>query len=253
MKRPALIMDGKLPNPGFEFRIRWGDGRRFEYGIELDYNTWTPVAPPKKSRQPAWTRLSHKQCAHCPLRGPERCPAAVPLVPVVEAIRKERSGAPATTEIRSLDGRRRYRLRGGLSEVFGPLVKLLLTTSGCPILDRLRPAIRLGAPLATPDQLTRAILAGGLLGEFARTGGSTTEPAFKAALRVLIDDADAAVAGLLERVRSLNPKDAVVNALLGLHAALSTARMALDHGLAAAFPDCAPGAPPASRGKRAGD
>lgn len=227
---PSRIVDGNLPNPGFAFLIRWGDGKRFDYEIELDMATWAPVAPPKKSRLPEWTRLTHEQCAHCPLRGVERCPAAVSLAPLVRAIKRESSGTPATAEIRSADGRRGFRFCGGLSENFGLLVKLLLATCGCPVLGRLRPAIRLCAPLMSPDQLPRAVLAGGLLGELARAEGWATGPAAKEALRALIDDADAAVAGLLRRVRSLSPRDAVINSLLGLHAMLSVARMMLARG-----------------------
>lgn len=138
---------------GIHYRFSLPEGQLQEFQIRLRRDTLALV-PQERSDFPAWTRLTHQQCSNCPLR-PEthpRCPVAANLVDVVEAFKDLRSyeetGVEITTELRTF--RKRVPLQDGLSALVG----IYMVTSGCPILDKLRPLVHTHTPFGSLEETT---------------------------------------------------------------------------------------------------
>jgi hypothetical protein len=132
----------------FRYRFRLRDGAERRFTVTLDRTTLSLVAPPR-SALPDWTRLGHHQCDHCPLKeaGSPRCPAAVSLLEVVELFGSAVSFEPVDVTIDS--EARQYAKRTSLQEAVSSLTGLLMVTSGCPIMGRLKPLVRFHLPFAT--------------------------------------------------------------------------------------------------------
>lgn len=138
---------------GIHYRFSLPEGQLQEFQIRLRRDTLALV-PQERNDFPAWTRLTHQQCSNCPLR-PEthpRCPVAANLVDVVEVFKDLRSyeetGVEITTELRTF--RKRVPLQDGLSALVG----IYMVTSGCPILDKLRPLVHTHTPFGSLEETT---------------------------------------------------------------------------------------------------
>ncbi len=111
-------------------------------------------AVPLASRTPPpdWTRLEYKQCPNCPLPAAPgaRCPPAVDLAPTIDAFAKIISYAEArvTVEMEERTVSRECQVQQALSS----LVALMMATSGCPVLGRMRGLARTHLPFATMEE-----------------------------------------------------------------------------------------------------
>src|SRR5262249_12216338 len=101
---------------------------------------------------PDWTRLEFKQCPNCPLKPKDspRCPVAVSLVEVVEFFKDHPSTDIVETTI--ITAEREYHGTKSLQKALSSLMGLHMATSGCPILDRLRPMALTHTPFSTPQE-----------------------------------------------------------------------------------------------------
>ncbi|WP_148862970.1 DUF6901 family protein [Marinobacter fonticola] len=135
----------------YTFVLANSDSRMFR--VSLDSRPNEPVL-----ERPEWTRLAHCQCSNCPLKKDrvEYCPAAVDILPVVEAFRDENAYQKVTVNVE--DERRRYEKETTLEESLRSLLGLIMATSRCPILGELRPMAIHHMPFANAEEfITRSV------------------------------------------------------------------------------------------------
>jgi hypothetical protein len=137
-----------------EYRIILDEEHEFSYRIQLDraYDRSLAVAAP------AWTRLEHQQCSNCPLSRNDysHCPAAVDLHKVIEDFQ----GLPAFTRamvwVRTPE--REYHKLVSLEEGLRSLLGVIMATSACPALSRLKPMAQQHLPFASNQEfILRAV------------------------------------------------------------------------------------------------
>jgi hypothetical protein len=128
-----------------QYEFRFEDGRRIRFRV-----TDQPRVP--ETSLPAWTRLEHCQCSNCPLTTEQAsyCPAAVEILPVVEAFRAE--DAYQKVGVRVADERRQYGKQTTLEEALRALLGLKMATSGCPVLGELKSMAVHHLPFASSDE-----------------------------------------------------------------------------------------------------
>ncbi|MEX1056375.1 MAG: hypothetical protein WED11_01485, partial [Natronospirillum sp.] len=106
----------------------------------------------RASQPAAWTSLDDNQCTNCPLskNDHERCPAAVDIQRVVEDF----SALPALrkTQVTVVTPTREYFKHTSLEEGLRSLMGLLMATSACPILSKLKPMAFTHLPFASQDE-----------------------------------------------------------------------------------------------------
>lgn len=124
-----------------------------EFRIELDAETLALVVKPR-SEYPEWTQLGNQQCTNCPLTPEEhpRCPVAANLVEVVDHFKEAVSYELTETEV--LTPNRTYKKRAPLQDSLSALVGIYMATSGCPILDKLRPMVQMHLPFSSLEETT---------------------------------------------------------------------------------------------------
>lgn len=127
------------------YRFRFDDGRSVEFRV-------TDRPAEVKGKLPAWTRLDYCQCANCPLKAAEspECPAAVEILPVVNAFEAEDAYQKVNVEV--TDERRTYLKATTLEEALRSLLGLKMATSGCPVLSELKPMAIHHLPFASTDE-----------------------------------------------------------------------------------------------------
>lgn len=130
-----------------DYSFRFEDGRNIVFRV-----TGEPELRPPEQTPPAWVRLQHCQCSNCPL-GPvntPNCPAAVGILPVVEAFQAE--DAYQKVDVTVTDERRSYFKQTTLEEALRSLLGLKMANSGCPVLSELKPMALHHLPFANSDE-----------------------------------------------------------------------------------------------------
>ena len=131
-----------------EYRITLDDNHEFNYQVDLERQ----YDPAHITDAPRWTRLDHEQCTNCPLNKDINtyCPAAVDLHPVIEAFR----GLPAfkKAKVRVITAEREYLKEVSVEAALRSLLGVLMATSACPMLCRLRPMAQQHLPFASNQE-----------------------------------------------------------------------------------------------------
>jgi hypothetical protein len=197
----------------YTYRFTLTDGAVEELTIHLDHETLGIVLGPREAL-PEWTRLGFHKCPNCPLDEAThaRCPAAVGLVDVIDLFRERVSFE--TVEMSITSPTREYRTRAPLQKGISALMGLIMASSGCPILGKLRPMVETHLPFMTPAEATYRILSMYLLGQFfvARDG---REPDWKLErIGEFFADVRQVNQSFAARLREVQIGDANLNALV---------------------------------------
>lgn len=133
------------------YTFRLADGRSFQFPVDRNR-----VFSQDRDREPHadWTRLDFHQCSNCPLSRDDyrHCPAAVDLEPLASAFGDIASVAKVTVEVRAPE--RTYLKECDAQTGLRALLGLLMSTSACPILRRLRVLAATHLPFASLEETT---------------------------------------------------------------------------------------------------
>lgn len=200
----------------FVYRFSFESGTTKEFQVPLDAATLEFMAG-NQSAGPEWTRLGYSQCENCPLsQDVEYCPIALNLHHVVEAFRDSVSFEKVGVTVETAE--RNYSKVTTLQKGLSSLVGLIMVTSGCPIMDKLRPMARFHLPFATSTETFYRALSMYLVAQLFQLR-SGRQPDWE--LQGLIDiyaDIKLVNRGMSHRLADASSKDANVNALIILHA-----------------------------------
>jgi hypothetical protein len=191
-------------------------GARVAFDVPLDPRTLLNTRPPP-AVTPDWARLSFHTCPNCPLdpRTSPACPVALHLLEVVEGFRGFYSYQRVSVRVEVAE--RAYERKDlPLQAALSPLVGLLMATSGCPVLGKLRPQVRFHLPFATQVETAARASSLYLLAQYfvLRSGGEpdwTLEGLAQAYRAISIVNR-----AFANRLRAAAPTDANVNALIRL-------------------------------------
>jgi hypothetical protein len=160
---------GVVPKPFvIKYSFVFGPESQREFTVELDPVTLQDTSP-QREPPPAWSKLDYRKCPNCPLRSEEvpYCPAATSLSSVVPAFAETYSYEKADVRV-EVGGRvimSRTSVQAGLSSLLG----VLMATSGCPILAKLRPMVRFHLPVASQEETIFRATAMYLVGQYVRS------------------------------------------------------------------------------------
>lgn len=206
-KRPAT------KDLSYQFKLTSGEELEFEVKLQRPEMALaaSAVEPP-----PPWTKLENAQCNHCPLHPgtTPHCPIAVNLVGVIEVFKDRLSHDTAEVTIRT-DDREYHRsvpLQTGLSSLMG----LIMVTSGCPIMDKLRPMVLTHLPFANVEETLYRALSSYLMAQYVRQRQGATPDWELTEFGSLYQDIVTLNHCFSERLRSIRLRDATLNALIQL-------------------------------------
>ncbi len=175
---------------------------------------------------PDWTLLDTHKCGNCPLASAPgaRCPAAADLVPIIEKF--SALASIDNVEVRVVREQYESHKRTDTQTALSALIGLILATSACPILSRMRPLAHTHLPFPTEtDSVYRIITMHLLRCYLAGTKpdlGNLTD--FFADFEVLND-------AFARRLKRAIQNDASINALVVLHSRNMIASFSIDEKL----------------------
>ncbi len=195
----------------YHFKFRDGNDVLFEIRLDPDSLTYIPSSQPKGDE---WTRLDNYKCSICSLDEltHDHCPVALSIEDLIITFRDKFSYEEALIRVDTKE--RTYikdtTLQKGLSSILG----ILMVSSGCPVLDKLRPMVRFHLPLATVPETIFRTTGTYLLGQFfLKQENREYDFSFKG-LQKIYQDINQVNRAMAERIRAMAGKDAAINALI---------------------------------------
>jgi len=207
---------------GYCFKLTGGEESRFE----LDLDPQSLGLAPAPGEPPEWARLGNRQCPHCPLcadRSP-CCPVARNLAPVIQEFARRISFEEADISI--MTDIREYRRRAPLQSGISSLIGIVMVTSGCPHLDKLRPMVYTHLPFSSTEETAYRAISMYLLAQYLRRQKGLEADWELAGLVKTYEAISLVNRHFVERLKTIKLEDASLNAIVKLDCfAAMTARI----------------------------
>ncbi len=199
----------------YTYHYRFDSGKTIRLPVRLDPETLSCRKAP--SDPPDWSRLDVHQCPNCPLRQEEHpnCPPAANMAEIIEAFRDVKSYRNVEVTVEA-PGRSYVKLTTAQKGV-APLIGLVMASSGCPILDKLRPMVATHLPFMTQGESTHRTVAMYLMAQYFRMKKGLTPDWSLAKLLHLFRELQTINTAFCKRISVLKPADASVNAVVILN------------------------------------
>lgn len=133
------------------YQFEFADGKIKKFNVLLDRQTLC-ISSKISSAPPSWTRLNHHKCPNCTLDEDthEYCPIALNLTDIAEEFRDlhayEKVKVTVTTRERT------YSKDTTIQEGLSSLIGIIMVTSGCPVMEYLKPMVRFHLPFAKIEE-----------------------------------------------------------------------------------------------------
>ncbi len=200
----------------FKYKFIFSDGKEKEFTLKLDSNTMGLIKD-KEENYPEWTKLSHFKCPHCPLNSftNEYCPVAINLVDIISEFNNVPSYEKVRIEVSTNE--RGYFKNTDIQSGVSSLIGILMPTSGCPIMSKLKPLVRFHLPFASLEETEFKVFSMFLIAQFMRkTVGK--EPDWELTeLQEMYDNIKILNQNVASRIADLEAKDASINAVVVLN------------------------------------
>ena len=190
------------------------DGNRKTYEIAMDGKTMHMLTP--RSSPPEWTSLRHQRCAPCRL-DPEKdgyCPIALNMATVIDGFKDcssfEDVYVTVTTEQRVYS--KKTSLQHGLSSLTG----VIMATSGCPVLEYLKPMARFHLPFASIEETEFRMVSMYLVAQLKREARGLAPDWKLEGLKEIYESVAEVNRGFAKRIAEVAKNDANMNALVNL-------------------------------------
>ncbi len=198
----------------FHYRFRFEGDIEATFVLNLDYDSLALVhdQPPTP---PWWAKLTLNQCPNCSL-DPNIvafCPVAVNLSEPIHFLRELPSYEKVDVKVKAR--RRAYVVTTTLQSAYSSMMGIVMVTSGCPVLDKLRPMVETHEPLYDWLETTYKACSMYLMAQYFRSkNGMEPEWDFKGLARCYeeVQTVNFSFAKRLREVQAIEG-DAVFNAI----------------------------------------
>ena len=195
----------------YKFTKEDGSSQFFE--IQLDPNNLELIHK-QFTKLPDWTDLKFNQCPNCPLEKEKisYCPIAANIVDIIEIFKVSKSFENANVLITT--SQREYHKEASLQQGVSSLLGMVMVTSACPILSKLRPMARFHLPFASTEETIYRAVSMYLVKQFFNMQDGK-EPDWELnGLIEIYNDIHEVNKAFFKRLSSLKGEDANVNALI---------------------------------------
>lgn len=213
----------------YSYNFQFDDGSVKVFELLLDPRSLELRSGPNPTK-PEWAKLKFHQCENCPLGDDvEYCPVAINLATLIEEFKFNHSTDNAFVVVDGPD--RSYvkeaTVQKGLSSIMG----IVMVTSNCPILDKLRPMVRFHLPFASSLETIYRSVSMYLVSQYLemKKGGSPDWSLEK--LVEIYKEVSKVNKGMWNRLSNAAKLDANVNALIILNSFGDALRHSVKTGL----------------------
>ncbi len=210
-------MTPALPAPvWFRYTFISKSGGRKVFEVRLDPSSARLLPERAAAPLPEWTRLDAGKCGNCPLSSDTtpHCPAAAALAGVVEGFRDVLSYEEAEVIVEG-DGRTTTKT-AAVQRTLPSLIGLYMASSGCPILEKLKPMARFHLPFSSLEDTAYRVVTMYATAQFVRARQGLPADFKMDGLRDLYSQINQVNADFCGRLRAAAEEDSLFNSIVSL-------------------------------------
>ncbi len=199
----------------FEYTFEFDNSKTVHFTIQLDPTTLNYV-PAKKPQTADWAKLDNEKCENCPLNSQEHphCPIALNLVNILPEFSDLFSYEEAVITVKTPD--RDFSAHTSLQRGLGSMLGIYMVSSGCPIMAKLKPMVRFHLPFASVEETIFRSASTHLMGQYFKNKKGLKPDWTLDGLTNIYKEVQKVNLAMADRLRSLQAKDANINALIVL-------------------------------------
>ncbi|MBT3310354.1 MAG: hypothetical protein HN382_12620 [Gammaproteobacteria bacterium] len=211
-----------------EYIFRFSKGRIEQFNLQFDDEDLSLQSGLGEVSEEPWMVLSNHQCKGCSLdqQTSPLCPVAANLGGMIRPFKEEISHTEVEVEV--LFRERKISKCCDLQQGIRSMMGLVMATSGCPLLDKLRPMAYLHQPFSTMDETLFRSVSSYLMAQFLHPSDNQQHNFDLEGVRQLFNDITLTNESFALRIQSIGGRDANINALLGLDIAVKIGGMSVD-------------------------
>lgn len=197
----------------FSYKFTFENGKEKTFVAHIDNLTLNLVRT-EGNILPEWTKLKEFKCPHCPLSETEHeyCPVAVNLADIIEFFKDYFSYEKVSLTIDSKA--RQYKKETSLQSGLSSLIGMLMVTSGCPVMGKLRPMVRHHLPFASLEETQYRVLSMYLLAQYLKWKKGEVPDWEMKNLKSIYDNIRILNQNVCNKIRTLEHKDANINSVI---------------------------------------
>jgi hypothetical protein len=199
----------------YNYKFIFKSGEEQEFNIDLDRFSLN-LKPTDQKFRPDWTKLNFCKCPNCTLdeQKHEFCPIAVSLADIIDCFSIFPPSEPV--EVIVTANNRKYLKEVTLQQGVSSLIGIYMVTSGCPVMEKLKPMVRFHLPFATMEETLYRAISMYLLSQYfsSRHGGHPDWNLKK--LYEAYENVKIVNEGFYKRLQTIDAKDANLKALVVL-------------------------------------
>jgi hypothetical protein len=212
------------------YAYKFTDGPIIKFDLLLDEGTLEFIPGEHLSFQD-WALLGYHRCAICPLdeRKHRYCPVAANFSNISEKFTNFASHDRVSVVV--LVEERTYQKDTTVQMGLSPLLGIIMATSGCPILNQLKPMVRFHLPFASLDETIFRMVSMHLVAQYLRMQeGRSADWSLNGLVRIY-EEVEAVNRDFVDRLLGAARNDVNVNALVNLDAFAKMVPLAADRML----------------------
>lgn len=199
----------------FRYHFAFKEGDPIVIEIKLDPKTLEFIVPGQGQVIPEWCKLDYQSCDACEITDSDYCPVAANIAVIVEAFKVVPSIEIVDVIVETND-RTYYKEQISIQKALGSLFGIIMVTSGCKSLDKLRPMVRFHLPFATMEETIYRSVAMFLVAQYFRSNHGLDATFDLRELEQIYNKVDEANVNLVKRLQLATEKDATLNAVVVL-------------------------------------
>ncbi len=206
-------MEDNIMTITYSFSFKNGTRKTFPLVLSKDTLALRSAA---KSNPPLWALLNQNKCEICPLQESRvtYCPVAANLAGIVEEFKDFVSHEQARVAVAVEE--RIYAKDATVQQGLTPLLGIIMTTTGCPVMEQLKPMVRFHLPFASLTETIFRMSSMFLMAQFLRSREGKTAAWSLDGLTQVYVQVGKVNRDFAQRLRVAAKKDANVNALVNL-------------------------------------
>jgi len=198
-----------------------------EFIVSIDSSTLQLVSN-NNINKPDWAKLEQFKCSHCPLNEEEHeyCPLALQIQDVLLFFKEVPSYQKVKIDVTS--SARTYTKETDIQTGVSSLMGLLMPTSGCPILGKLKPLVKFHLPFATIEETEFKVFSMYLLAQYFRMKRGKVPDWEMVNLNQIYEDISILNRNVAEKITRVENMDAGINAVVVLNNFADSVTFGLD-------------------------
>jgi len=200
----------------FKYHFLFKDDSEKLITVVVDKENLTIIEPTCKYF-PDWAKLSNFKCPHCPLdeKENEYCPLALNLQLILSEFNDKNSYEQVKVYVETSS--RNYEKKTSLQQGVSSLLGILMVTSGCPIMGKLKPLLYFHLPFASVEETEVRALAFYLLAQYVKMLKGEEPDWEMKNLKKIYEDVRQLNHSVSKKIVNLATKDASINSLIVLN------------------------------------